>query len=46
VRGEHPDHAVLAGVPAKVVRRYEPGVGWQPELHDLPPEPPADWPSQ
>lgn len=28
VRGEIPDHAVVAGVPAKVVRRLEPGVGW------------------
>ncbi|MBO9521146.1 MAG: acyltransferase [Nocardioidaceae bacterium] len=28
VRGEIPDHAVVAGVPAKVVRRLEPGLGW------------------
>lgn len=28
VRGEVPDHSVVVGVPAKVVRRYEPGVGW------------------
>ncbi|RNL64403.1 acyltransferase [Nocardioides marmoriginsengisoli] len=28
VRGEIPDHAVIAGVPAKVVRVLEPGVGW------------------
>lgn len=28
VRGEVPDHAVVAGVPARVVRRLEPGVGW------------------
>lgn len=28
VRGEVPDHAVVAGVPAKVVRRLEAGVGW------------------
>jgi acetyltransferase-like isoleucine patch superfamily enzyme len=28
VRGVVPDHAVVAGVPAKVVRRLEPGVGW------------------
>lgn len=28
VRGEIPDHSVAAGVPAKVVRRLEPGVGW------------------
>jgi acetyltransferase-like isoleucine patch superfamily enzyme len=28
VRGTVPDHAVVAGVPARVVRRFEPGVGW------------------
>jgi acetyltransferase-like isoleucine patch superfamily enzyme len=28
VRGEIPDHAVVAGVPARVVRRFEPGTGW------------------
>lgn len=28
VRGIVEDHAVVAGVPAKVVRRFEPGVGW------------------
>ncbi|MCW2756113.1 MAG: transferase [Marmoricola sp.] len=28
VRGAIEDHAVVAGVPAKVVRRLEPGVGW------------------
>jgi acetyltransferase-like isoleucine patch superfamily enzyme len=28
VRGQVPDHAVVAGVPAKVVRRLEAGVGW------------------
>jgi len=28
VRGEIPDHAVVAGVPARVVRTFEPGVGW------------------
>lgn len=40
VRGEFPDHAVLAGVPAKVVRRYDPATGWQPELRDLRIDPP------
>lgn len=29
VRGEIPDHAVIAGVPARVVRRYVPGHGWE-----------------
>ena len=28
VRGEIPDHAVVAGVPAKVIRRLVPGEGW------------------
>ena len=28
VRGTFPDHCVIAGVPAKIVRRYVPGVGW------------------
>lgn len=28
VRGEVPDHTIVAGVPARVVRRLEPGVGW------------------
>jgi acetyltransferase-like isoleucine patch superfamily enzyme len=28
VRGKVPDHSVVAGVPARVVREYEPGRGW------------------
>lgn len=28
VRGEVPDHSVVVGVPGRVVRRLEPGVGW------------------
>ena len=28
VRGEIPDHCVVAGVPARIVRRYFPGRGW------------------
>jgi acetyltransferase-like isoleucine patch superfamily enzyme len=32
VRGEFPDNCVIAGVPAKVVRRYEPEQGWIPPL--------------
>ncbi len=30
VRGEFPDHSVIAGVPARIVRRYVPGEGWLP----------------
>ncbi|GII92401.1 acyltransferase [Sinosporangium siamense] len=29
VRGEFPDHCVLAGVPARLVRQYKPEEGWQ-----------------
>ena len=28
VRGTFPDHCVIAGVPARIVRRYVPGSGW------------------
>ena len=28
VRGVFPDHSVIAGVPARIVRRYVPGSGW------------------
>ena len=28
VRGTFPDHCVIAGVPARIVRHYEPGAGW------------------
>ena len=45
VRGDFPDHAVLAGVPARVVRRYEPGSGWQPALRAVRIDPPPDWPT-
>ncbi|MEU5959091.1 DapH/DapD/GlmU-related protein [Streptomyces sp. NPDC047525] len=30
VRGTFPDHCVVAGVPARVIRQYIPGHGWQP----------------
>ncbi len=43
VRGEFPDHAVLAGVPARLVRRYDADGGWQPALRDLHIEPPTGW---
>ncbi|MER7414359.1 MULTISPECIES: acyltransferase [Streptomyces] len=39
VRGEIPDHAVVAGAPAKIVRRLDPEAGWQPPLRTPPPEP-------
>ncbi|MEV5379208.1 acyltransferase [Streptomyces nondiastaticus] len=39
VRGEVPDHAVVAGAPAKVVRRWEEATGWVPPLRTAPPVP-------
>ncbi|GAA3398123.1 acyltransferase [Streptomyces roseoviridis] len=39
VRGEVPDHAVVAGAPAKVVRSYDPERGWQPPLRTPAPKP-------
>ncbi len=39
VRGEVPDHAVVAGAPARVVRRWDPADGWQPPLRTPPPRP-------
>ncbi|WP_019631597.1 acyltransferase [Actinomadura atramentaria] len=32
VRGEFPDHAVIGGVPAKILRSHDPELGWQPPL--------------
>ena len=45
MRGDFPDNSILAGVPAKVVRSYDPISGWQPALKDLLIEPPEDWPT-
>ncbi|EST22747.1 hypothetical protein N566_26425 [Streptomycetaceae bacterium MP113-05] len=39
VRGEVPDHAVVAGAPARVVRRWDTDQGWQPPLRTPPPQP-------
>jgi carbonic anhydrase/acetyltransferase-like protein (isoleucine patch superfamily) len=44
VRGTFPDHAVLAGVPARVVRVWDPDAGWQPALRELHIDPPDGWP--
>jgi len=35
VRGVFGDHCVVAGVPARVIRAYEPGAGWQPVARTL-----------
>jgi acetyltransferase-like isoleucine patch superfamily enzyme len=42
VRGEVPDHAVVAGAPAKIVRRWDPESGWQPPLRTPRPQPVPD----
>jgi hypothetical protein len=39
VRGTVPDHAVGAGAPARVVRRWTPEDGWQPPLRTPAPVP-------
>ncbi|MBT2445064.1 acyltransferase [Streptomyces sp. ISL-36] len=42
VRGEVPDHSVVAGAPARVVRSWDPENGWQPPLRTPPPVPIPD----
>ncbi|MFI0980317.1 acyltransferase [Streptomyces sp. NPDC021093] len=43
VRGEVPDHAVVAGAPARIVRRWNKEDGWQPPMRTPAPVPiPAD----
>ncbi|MER7047509.1 MULTISPECIES: acyltransferase [Streptomyces] len=42
VRGEVPDRCVVAGAPARVVRRWDPVDGWQPPLRTPPPVPLPD----
>jgi acetyltransferase-like isoleucine patch superfamily enzyme len=39
VRGEVPDHSVVAGAPARVVRSWDPALGWQPPLRTPAPVP-------
>jgi acetyltransferase-like isoleucine patch superfamily enzyme len=36
VRGDVPDHCVVAGVPAKIVRRFVVGQGWVSVDHEVP----------
>ncbi len=36
VRGNIPDHCVVAGVPARIVRRYDPESGWHGVDHESP----------
>ncbi|GAA2336317.1 acyltransferase [Streptomyces cuspidosporus] len=42
VRGEVPDHAVVAGAPARIIRRWSPDAGWQPPLRTPAPVPIAE----
>ena len=42
VRGEVPDHSVVAGAPAKVVRSWDKEQGWQPPLRTPAPVPIPD----
>lgn len=42
VRGEVPDHAVVAGAPARIVRRWDPEDGWRPPMRTPPPVPIAE----
>jgi acetyltransferase-like isoleucine patch superfamily enzyme len=42
VRGQVPDHCVVAGVPARVIRSYVPGDGWRPASPGWQPTGP-DW---
>jgi acetyltransferase-like isoleucine patch superfamily enzyme len=44
VRGTIPDHSVVAGVPAKVVRRYVDGEGWVPPVAEPSGPIPPGWP--
>ncbi|GII76941.1 hypothetical protein Sru01_19230 [Sphaerisporangium rufum] len=47
VRGEFPDHCVIAGVPARIVRRYSPGEGWRPATAaETATETPAETPAE
>jgi acetyltransferase-like isoleucine patch superfamily enzyme len=43
VRGHLPARSVVAGAPARVVRRYVLGEGWQPPLRTVPIRRPAGW---
>jgi acetyltransferase-like isoleucine patch superfamily enzyme len=45
VRGSFPDHAVLAGTPDRIVRRYEAGSGWHQALRDVLIDAPPGWPA-
>ena len=43
VRGDVPDYAVVAGSPARIVRRWVEGVGWDPPMRDVTMHKPDGW---
>ena len=43
VRGPVPDHSVVGGAPARVIRRYEPGIGWVGTRGDVRPVVVGTW---
>ncbi|WP_395657145.1 acyltransferase [Nocardioides sp.] len=43
VRGPVPDHSVVGGAPARVIRRFEPGVGWVGTRGDVRPVVVGTW---
>lgn len=45
VRGTIPDHCVVAGAPARIVRRHVMGEGWVPPLEAPSSDPPEGWPA-
>lgn len=46
VRGDVPDHSVVAGSPAEVVRRWSAAGGWEPPLPPSDTVVPQDWPTR
>lgn len=45
VRGVVPDHSVVAGSPARIVRRHDPQEGWMPPPRQREMHPPPGWSS-
>ncbi len=45
VRGVIPDNSVIAGAPARVVRRHVAGEGWMPPIDEPSGPPPSGWPT-
>jgi tetrahydrodipicolinate N-succinyltransferase len=43
VRGDVPDYAVVAGSPARIVRRWVDGEGWDPPMRDVTMHKPDGW---